>query len=72
LRSKSLAELSEAVRASATVRSATHPAADGARPVRVLMTGVPMVHGAERVLELIEAERQEQIKPGDGGAQGSR
>ncbi len=24
-------------------------------PVRVLMTGVPMVHGAERVLELIEA-----------------
>ncbi len=27
---------------------------DGSRPVRVLMTGVPMAHGAERVLELIE------------------
>ncbi len=27
---------------------------DGARPVRVLMTGVPMVHGAERVIELVE------------------
>ncbi len=26
----------------------------GARPVRVLLTGVPMVHGAERVIELIE------------------
>lgn len=26
----------------------------GPAPVRVLMTGVPMVHGAERVLELIE------------------
>ena len=25
------------------------------RPVRVLLTGVPLVHGAERVLELIEA-----------------
>jgi len=27
---------------------------DGHKPVRVLMTGVPMAHGAERVLELIE------------------
>jgi len=27
---------------------------DGTKPVRVLMTGVPMAHGAERVLELIE------------------
>jgi len=27
----------------------------GDPPVRVLMTGVPMVHGAERVLEIIEA-----------------
>ena len=26
----------------------------GTRPVRVLLTGVPLVHGAERVLELIE------------------
>jgi len=28
---------------------------DEPAPVRVLMTGVPMVHGAERVIELIEA-----------------
>ncbi|MBC8870381.1 MAG: 2-hydroxyacyl-CoA dehydratase [Planctomycetes bacterium] len=27
---------------------------DGAKPVRVLMTGVPMAHGSERVLEIIE------------------
>jgi benzoyl-CoA reductase/2-hydroxyglutaryl-CoA dehydratase subunit BcrC/BadD/HgdB len=26
----------------------------GPRPIRVLMTGVPLVHGAERVLEIIE------------------
>lgn len=30
------------------------PLATGTRPVRVLLTGVPLVHGAERVLELIE------------------
>lgn len=30
------------------------PLATGVRPVRVLLTGVPLVHGAERVLELIE------------------
>jgi len=30
------------------------PAADAPSRVRVLMTGVPMVHGAERVLEIIE------------------
>jgi benzoyl-CoA reductase/2-hydroxyglutaryl-CoA dehydratase subunit BcrC/BadD/HgdB len=30
------------------------PASAGPRPVRVLLTGVPLVHGAERVLELIE------------------
>ena len=29
-------------------------ATDAARPIRVLMTGVPMVTGAERVLEIIE------------------
>lgn len=29
-------------------------AREAARPVRVLLTGVPLVHGAERVLELIE------------------
>jgi len=28
---------------------------DGPAPVRVLMTGVPTVHGAERVLDLVEA-----------------
>lgn len=28
--------------------------ASSARPVRVMMTGVPMAHGAERVLELVE------------------
>jgi benzoyl-CoA reductase/2-hydroxyglutaryl-CoA dehydratase subunit BcrC/BadD/HgdB len=28
---------------------------NGAEPVRVLMTGVPMVHGAERVLDIIES-----------------
>jgi benzoyl-CoA reductase/2-hydroxyglutaryl-CoA dehydratase subunit BcrC/BadD/HgdB len=28
---------------------------DARRPVRVLMTGVPLVHGAERVLEIIES-----------------
>ncbi len=27
----------------------------GARPVRVLLTGVPLVHGAERVMEIIES-----------------
>jgi len=27
---------------------------DGTKPVRVLMTGVPMAHGAERVLEIVE------------------
>jgi len=31
------------------------PLADAASRVRVLMTGVPMVHGAERVLEIVEA-----------------
>jgi benzoyl-CoA reductase/2-hydroxyglutaryl-CoA dehydratase subunit BcrC/BadD/HgdB len=31
------------------------PASAGPRPVRVLLTGVPLVHGAERVLELIES-----------------
>jgi len=31
------------------------PLADAGRRVRVLMTGVPIVHGAERVLDLIEA-----------------
>jgi benzoyl-CoA reductase/2-hydroxyglutaryl-CoA dehydratase subunit BcrC/BadD/HgdB len=30
------------------------PLADAASRVRVLMTGVPMVHGAERVLEIVE------------------
>ena len=38
--------------------SAAQPASaarDEARPVRVLLTGVPLVHGAERVLELIES-----------------
>jgi len=30
------------------------PLPDAARRVRVLMTGVPLVHGAERVLEIIE------------------
>ena len=30
------------------------PAPDAARPVRVLMTGVPMATGAERVLEIVE------------------
>jgi benzoyl-CoA reductase/2-hydroxyglutaryl-CoA dehydratase subunit BcrC/BadD/HgdB len=30
------------------------PECAAASPVRVLMTGVPMVHGAERVLEIIE------------------
>ena len=31
------------------------PVADGGSRVRVLMTGVPMAHGAERVLEIIES-----------------
>ncbi|MBL7141356.1 MAG: 2-hydroxyacyl-CoA dehydratase [Planctomycetes bacterium] len=31
------------------------PLTDGTRRVRVLLTGVPVVHGAERVLDLIEA-----------------
>lgn len=38
--------------------SATKPASghsNSPRPVRVLLTGVPLVHGAERVLELIES-----------------
>ncbi len=30
------------------------PAPGDGRPVRVLMTGVPMVSGAERVLEIVE------------------
>jgi benzoyl-CoA reductase/2-hydroxyglutaryl-CoA dehydratase subunit BcrC/BadD/HgdB len=30
------------------------PKATGRRPVRVLLTGVPMAHGAERVMDLIE------------------
>jgi len=30
------------------------PECDGTKPVRVLMTGVPMAHGSERVLEIIE------------------
>ena len=32
-------------------------ACSGAPPVRVLMTGVPMVHGADRVLRIIEENR---------------
>lgn len=31
-----------------------HPVPDAAARVRVLMTGVPMAHGAERVLEIVE------------------
>jgi benzoyl-CoA reductase/2-hydroxyglutaryl-CoA dehydratase subunit BcrC/BadD/HgdB len=31
------------------------PSCGGAEPVRVLMTGAPMAHGAERVLEVIES-----------------
>ena len=31
-----------------------HMAANDSRPVRVLLTGVPLVHGAERVVDLIE------------------
>ena len=34
--------------------SAQPPAADASSGVRVLMTGVPLVHGAERVVEIIE------------------
>ncbi len=34
--------------------SAKPPCAPAEPPVRVLMTGVPMVHGAERVLEIVE------------------
>ena len=30
------------------------PPRDGTQPVRVLMTGVPMAHGAERVLDIVE------------------
>ncbi len=33
---------------------AKKPEGGAAAPVRVLMTGVPMVHGAERVLEIVE------------------
>ncbi len=35
-------------------RAGSSPRPAGSRPVRVLLTGVPLVHGAERVLELIE------------------
>ncbi len=40
-------------RDSVAPRDADNPHA-GPRPIRVLMTGVPMVHGAERVIEIIE------------------
>ena len=35
-------------------RSAAAGSGNGSEPVRVLMTGVPMVHGAERVLDIVE------------------
>jgi benzoyl-CoA reductase/2-hydroxyglutaryl-CoA dehydratase subunit BcrC/BadD/HgdB len=37
------------------IYSQPKPAAPDGGPVRVLLTGVPLVHGAERVLELIES-----------------
>jgi benzoyl-CoA reductase/2-hydroxyglutaryl-CoA dehydratase subunit BcrC/BadD/HgdB len=36
-------------------RDCVPPASSAKPPVRVLMTGVPMVHGAERVLDLVES-----------------
>ena len=41
------------------------PAAAESRwpPVRVLMTGVPMVSGAERVLEIVERQRRPASSP---------
>jgi benzoyl-CoA reductase/2-hydroxyglutaryl-CoA dehydratase subunit BcrC/BadD/HgdB len=53
-----LAELELAVRLYGEGAAATGSPLDrrgGPPPVRVLMTGVPMVHGAERVIELVEA-----------------
>ena len=40
------------------VANRTTQHANHASPVRVLLTGVPLVHGAERVLELIEGCRR--------------
>jgi benzoyl-CoA reductase/2-hydroxyglutaryl-CoA dehydratase subunit BcrC/BadD/HgdB len=49
-----LHQYEQAVQLYSTPRAAAPSAAPGPAPVRVLLTGVPLVHGAERVLELIE------------------
>lgn len=40
----------------ARLQAPSAPAPRPGRPVRVLLTGVPLVHGAERVIELIEQQ----------------
>lgn len=47
------ADLQQYERAFALLRE-MRPDGDDTTPVRVLMTGVPMAHGAERVLEIVE------------------
>ena len=44
----------DAYEAALKVLAGRRPARDASSRVRVLMTGVPLVHGAERVLEIIE------------------
>jgi hypothetical protein len=43
-----------------------------AKSIGLTITLADITEEEFRVLEMIEAERQEQIKRGDGGAQGSR
>ena len=48
------ADLAQYEKALACLSPANRRVSGDAAPVRVLMTGVPMVHGAERVLEIVE------------------